>query len=215
MFTAQFLTELANIVSHTCSLRTHHKHCLICETFHLHKHNCTKPKRGLQLLPNIFPSDMDLLKTETNLVKQSTVFTNNPDQRHVIEIRLLMHASGFSIHKTSNNLESKVYFLFVDIDYGVERALQRFWTHYPKSEFNTVVHFQGSDCKPMFSELPPHTVYIRCTTVDAVREYIRYCQSMENRFTVKEIMHSGFAARSDTEIFCHANLDKRLTTVMI
>jgi hypothetical protein len=214
MLVATIATELISVISHLFTSKTHHDNCIICGTFQLHeKINTSRYKSGLKLVPEMFSSDLVLIKTYSDLYRTAIISTNNGD-RHVTELFLLLKNSGFDI--ISDNVEtppkSKILFFFADLRNCLKTALvQRLVKFSKQSNSVTVVELVNSFDSTLFDDCPPGTTVITCSNIDALRFFISFAQRRKSRFTAFEFQS---ACNERRDISITSNTNKRITSVL-
>lgn len=222
MLAATVATEVISVASHLFSSKTHKDNCVICGTLQLykHKHKNQQPKSGLMLVPEIFPSDLVLINTHSDLYRTAVILTeenkneHNRAPRHIIELFLLLKTSGFDV--VSGNLEtvpkSKILFMFADLRNCLRTAIVQALVKFSERSNNvTVVELVEDFESTLFDDCPSGTTVITCTTVQALRYFIAFSQSRKSRFTAFELL-SACHARNDITIT--SNTNKRITSVL-
>ena len=181
----------------------------ISETF-TRKHKCMQhtTKTGLRLLPSVFPTDNDLVRSASNLERIAVVWGSTQFAPHVVELHFCLRSAGFHIIVAPIEpiTPAKSLFMYLDMRNNacMTRARQALVGNLSLSTTVLLLVDDPTDTI-LQDDIPYHTTIITCVGVPAMRAFIMYAQTRQSRFNAFELS-SSFADNPSVNVYSN---DKR------
>lgn len=217
-------SDIATLCSHVFTTKSHSDHCVICSISGSAYKRQKTFKTGLNLLPMVFPTDNELLKTNSNLKRTAIIFSPIAKSKtkttvfcsFFTELNLLLTSSGFDVclNIPSEAAAANILFLFVDMRNKSLRKtlLKSILDHSSMSTNTTVLQLVDDVSQTLFIQIPPNTTIITCIGIEAVRAFILYSLKRKSRFTVFELIG---AFSNDANLIVQSSCDKRITSILL
>ena len=165
----------------------------------------------------MFPSDVDLLTNESEHQRVAVVLLLSEvrQQRHLIELHLLLTTAGYNIHSRlpATPILARVFFLFLDLRQRSHRQpLQPLSQHMLTASTTTIIELVDSVEDSLYHQFPltcSVTTVITCVGLKALREVILYSQCRKSRYSPHEL-----SQKSIPNVMVRSDGDSEITSVM-